>query len=598
MSGLWLFMEADKPSLVEPFYHGIVINKLNPTNMKQFFLIATIVLAVLTLTAQNYPNRYVAFFSDKNNSPWSVTNPSEFLSNRALERRERYGIAVDQYDLPVNPSYVAGVAASGAQVINTSRWFNSVTFAAADTSVVLAVESLSFVDSVWVVATASNSGKKPEVSGTQALESIPPYTLQQPSAITTSHRAVTTGALDYGLAENQTTMVNLPPLHNLGHQGQGMLIAVLDAGFANANNIAAFDSLWINNRIVGWRDLSQPGNDVFAITMNSHGTSVLSVMGANLPGQIVGTAPAASYFLIRTEEAATEMLVEEFNWAAGAELADSLGADIINSSLGYTTFDNPVFDHSYADLNGETTPISKAAQKATTRGMVVMNSAGNSGSGSWLYIGAPADAPNVMTVGAVDAAGQYATFSSIGPSADGRIKPDITAQGQATILVNAGGMVSAGSGTSFSSPLMAGAMACLWQAARNRSPSEVTDAVKFSASKAFNPDFYYGYGIPNMQEALLQMSTDSESIEPTPEITLHQNPVSHMLVITPSASVHEINGYTLFNSFGSLVQKNNNTLSLTGGTVELTNVSQLNAGVYLLHLSTNVGVKTLKFIKI
>lgn len=566
--------------------------------MKKLLLFLAFPLSMISVFAQNYPNRYVAFLSDKNNSPWSLSNPSEFLSERAVERRIRYGIAVDQLDLPVNPAYISQIAGTGAAVINTSRWFNSVTFAAADTTVVLSVGALPFVDSVQVVATVAKSAVKQGASGVQSLSAIPPFQVVIPLAQQVKSSRYDSSVIDYGLAENQTTMINLQQLHNLGFQGQGMLIAVIDAGFANVNNIAVFDSLWINNRILGWRDLSVPGNDVFALSMNSHGTSVLSVMGGNLPGQMVGTAPMASYYLIRTEEGSAEMLVEEYNWAAGAELADSLGVDVINSSLGYTTFDDPRFDHSYSDMDGNTTPVSKAAGIAATRGMVVVNSAGNSGGGGWQFVGAPADVASVFTIGAVDSQGVYAGFSSTGPSSDGRIKPDVTAQGQATIISNAGGMISAGSGTSFSSPIMAGAVACLWQSSPERSPVEIAEAIKFSASRASNPDNFYGYGIPNMETAMLHMGLSDEGGQVSEEFRIVQNPVANRLVVKSETANGEIHGFSLVDLYGNKTIEHHFNTPLVGDMIHLADLSTIPSGVYLLRLFTPGGQVVLKLVKV
>jgi hypothetical protein len=292
-------------------------------------------------------------------------------------------------------------------------------------------------------------------------------------------------------------MLNGIALHDLGYDGMGMTIAVLDAGFTNTNTIPAFSYLWNNNRILGYKDFVSPqAPNLFS--SHTHGTSVLSTMGAYLPGDMVGTAPQASYWLLRSEDGATEYLVEELNWVSAAEFADSVGADIINSSLGYTTFDNPAQDHTYQDMNGNTTPVTIGADKAVSKGMIVVNSAGNSGGSSWQYIGAPADGDSVFSIGAVNSIGAYVSFSSTGPTSDGRTKPDVVAQGSGTTIINAGtGNVSTGSGTSFSSPVTAGMVSCLWQAHPNRRNTEILEAIRQSGSLAGNPDQQLGWGIPN-----------------------------------------------------------------------------------------------------
>ena len=232
-------------------------------------------------------------------------------------------------------------------------------------------------------------------------------------------------------------MLNGDALHDMGYDGAGKIIAILDAGFLNANNLDAFDSLWNNGQILGTRDFVSPQNpNIFG--SHYHGTMVLSTMGANWPGQMVGTAPKADYWLIRTEDGDSECLIEELNWVSGAEFADSLGADVINSSLGYTTFDDPTLDHSYEDMDGNTTPVTIGADMAVSKGMIVVNSAGNSGGSFWQYIGAPADGDSVFSIGAVDGLGNYAYFSSTGPTYDGRMKPNVVAQGQGSTIIDPG----------------------------------------------------------------------------------------------------------------------------------------------------------------
>jgi hypothetical protein len=306
---------------------------------------------------------------------------------------------------------------------------------------------------------------------------------------------------DYGLAYNQINMLNGIELHDLGYNGTGMIIAVLDAGFLNTNTIPAFNYLWNNNRILGSKDFVDPINpNIFG--SHSHGTSVLSTMGANLSGEIIGTAPEASYWLLRSEDGFSEYMIEELNWVSAAEFADSVGADVINSSLGYTTFDDPSQNHTYPDMDGNTAIVTRGADIAVSKGMIVVNSAGNEGSSSWYYIGAPADGDSVFSIGAVNASGNYVSFSSHGPTYDGQMKPDVVAQGSGSTIINAySGNVSTGSGTSFSSPITAGMVTSLWQAHSNRRNTEVLDAIRQSASLSNNPDYQLGYGIPNYMTA-------------------------------------------------------------------------------------------------
>ena len=429
--------------------------------MKKLFLIVCFLSVLYGSYAQVAPDKYWVRFTNRFNSPYSIENPGEYLSQRAIDRRAQFNIPIVENDLPVNPQYIQAVANTGVTILNASKWFNSVTIYTTDPNALDQISQFDFVLSV------SKAGGKPNGSG----DFVKEYFANESFASgpeESSLKSISAGdSYDYGEAFNQIHMLNGEVLHDMGYDGAGKIIAVLDAGFLNANNIDAFDSLWNNGQILGTRDFVSPQNpNIFG--SHYHGTMVLSTMGANWPGQIVGTAPKADYWLIRTEDGDSEYLIEELNWVSGAELADSLGADIINSSLGYTTFDDPTLDHSYEDMDGNTTPVTIGADMAVSKGMIVVNSAGNSGGSFWQYIGAPADGDSVFSIGAVDGSGNYAGFSSTGPTFDGRMKPNVVAQGQGSTIIDPWtGSVSYGSGTSFSSPITAGMIACLWQANPN-----------------------------------------------------------------------------------------------------------------------------------
>lgn len=463
--------------------------------MNKLTLTLVALLIAYSSISQVAPDKYWVKFTDKNNSPYSLNNPEEFLSQKALERRGLQGIEIEENDLPVNPAYLQAVEATGAEILTVSKWFNSATIYTTSQAVLDAIDLLPFVLSV-------SKSEKPLITPE---ESIKPFfdneSWNETASEGSNQETISGKSFNYGSAFNQIQMLNGIAMHEMGYDGTGMVVAVLDAGFLNTNTIVAFDSLWDNGRILGYKDFVSPFNpDIFG--SHSHGTSVLSTMGANLPGQMVGTAPRAAYWLLRSEDGASEYLIEELNWVSAAEFADSVGADVINSSLGYTTFDDPSQNHTYADMDGNTTPITIGADIAASKGMIVVNSAGNSGGGSWQYIGAPADGDSVFTIGAVNASGNYASFSSTGPTYDGRIKPNVVAQGSGTTIVSAyTGNVTTGSGTSFSSPVTAGMVACLWQAHPGKRTTQIMEAIQQSASQANNPDYYYGYGIPDYLEA-------------------------------------------------------------------------------------------------
>ncbi|MCD4730436.1 MAG: S8 family serine peptidase [Bacteroidales bacterium] len=454
-------------------------------------LVSTLLLSCITM-AQLAPDKYWVRFTDKNNSPYSIENPQAFLSQKAIDRRITQGILVVENDLPVNPSYISAVVNTGATLLNISKWYNSVTVYTNDPAVLIAINALPFVLSTNKIsnsqAVSGKKSKKPFFEN-ESMTEIPEGNLIKGNSSGQSY--------DYGQAFNQINMLNGIALHDLGYDGADMTIAVLDAGFLNTNILSAFDSLWINNQILGYKDFVDPLNpNIFG--SHSHGTNVLSTMGANLPNQMVGTAPKANYWLLRSEDAPTEYLVEELNWVSAAEFADSAGVDVINSSLGYTTFDDPSQDHTYQDMDGNTTPITNGGDLAASKGILVVNSAGNSGNSSWQYIGAPADGDSVFSIGAVDASGNYASFSSTGPTYDGRIKPNVVAQGLGSSIISASsGDVISGSGTSFSSPITAGMVTCLWQAHPDKRITEIMDAIQQSASLANTPNMLMGYGIPD-----------------------------------------------------------------------------------------------------
>ncbi len=428
--------------------------------------------------------RYAVSFTDKNNSSYSVSNPIQFLSQRAIDRRVKQNIPILIEDIPVNQSYIDSVVSQGALLINKSKWMNLIVVKVNDTSIIPAILNYPFVSSADVIKRYDTINKISQHHNKFDFEKVE--------------------SLDYGFAADQIKIMEGEFLHDIGYKGRGMVIAVLDAGFTNVNTIAAFNHLWNENRILGYWDFVNNNDSVF--DKHSHGTAVLSTMAGIKTNELIGTAPEASYWLLRSEYAPTETISEEYNWVAAAEFADSAGADIINSSLGYTTFDDPINNHTYADMDGNTTIITKAADKAFSKGMLVVNSAGNSGNSLWFYIGAPADGKNVLSIGAVEHDGSYANFSSRGPTYDGRIKPNVSAIGRFSAVVNTSGNVVYSNGTSFSSPEVAGMSASLWQAFPNKTNSQIKDAIERSANQYYYPDDKLGYGIPNFRIAYMLLA--------------------------------------------------------------------------------------------
>ncbi|MCF8369306.1 MAG: S8 family serine peptidase [Bacteroidales bacterium] len=560
--------------------------------MKKLILVFAVVILSTGLFAQVSPNKYWIKFTDKSGTPYNINNPEEFLSQRAIDRRLTQGIAITEQDLPVNPSYVAAVEAVGVTLLNTSKWFNSVTVFTTNPAHIATIEGLSFVQSVEKsVANSSTSNDKflKPFFDNESYMDIP-----QNGALKSS----TSGnSYDYGMAFNQIDMLNGIALHDLGFNGTGMVIAVLDAGFLNADEIAAFDYLWTNGKILGYRDFVEPNNPNL-FDSHYHGTMVLSTMGANLPGEMVGTAPEADYWLLRSEDGESETLIEELNWVSAAEFADSVGADVINSSLGYTTFDDPSQDHTYQDMDGNTTPITIGADIASSKGLLVVNSAGNSGGGSWQYIGAPADGDSVFSIGAVNSSGNYASFSSTGPTFDGRIKPNVVAQGSgSTIIEPYGGTVSSGSGTSFSSPITAGMVACLWQAHPDKRNTEIMEAIQASATQATNPDAFLGYGIPdyllahdNITNAVVYNAYENA-------FEVFPNPFDGEIFITANFDIEGPLDVSITDINGKVLHSISIEVMDLGGYLKFTELENLSAGVYFTRIVFNGNSLTKKLVK-
>lgn len=553
----------------------------------------------MTAGAQTYGAMYVVQFSDKNGSPYSISNPQAFLSQRALDRRTHQGIAISENDIPVNQTYLDGVTATGAVVYNKSKWLNTATIFVTDTTIIPSIEALSYVSGVIKVKPfLQQKKKKVKKGGGNSFEgqvdskmNISIETTEQRSEV--AQRIL----LDYGNGFNQANMLGVDYLHGLGFMGDGMVIAVLDAGFYHADQLHMFDSLRDSGHLLGYKDFVFPGNNLFE--ESTHGMSVLSTMAGNVPGALVGTAPHASYWLLRSEDAGSEYEVEEYNWVAAAEYADSVGADVINSSLGYTHFDDPATSHTYSQMDGNTCIASRGADLAASKGILVVNSAGNSGNDSWHYIGSPADADSILTIGAVDAYGNIASFSSYGPSYDGEIKPTVCAQGLGTFVVSSSDGVYPGNGTSFSSPVMAGAVTCLWQANPSFTNMQIIESVKQSSSRYSMPDSMYGYGIPSLVIAHMILS-GGEFTQPSEQNSLmaNPNPFSEEIDLVIYAVQSVTAKIQLTDNNGKVVWSNDSYNLKPGYNYLLvTDLSKLASGVYILRVNTDTWAASTKLIK-
>lgn len=529
--------------------------------------------------AQIATNIYWVQFTDKENSPYSIDNPEEFLSARALERRERLNIAIDDYDIPVNPQYLQAVEECGAELINPSKWLNGVTVHTTNQSVIEAIEALDFVE---VVRNCPNFPEAQRDKEIWLANEMKP----------TSESNVSRGY--YGGAEVQVTQLKVNELHNMGFDGTGVVIAVLDGGFVGTPDHSCFDRMREEGRFLGVRDFVYGSESVYS--QSTHGTSCLSTIGAYDPNNMVGTAPMASFYLLHTEDGSSESILEEYNWVSGAEYADSLGVDVCTTSLGYIGFDDPEWNHPFEHFDGHTAPMTIGAEIAASRGMICTNSAGNEGDGI-CTLGIPADAEHILSIGAVDADGVRASFSSVGPTYDGRIKPDVMARGMGTYVATGypGGWIGDyynGNGTSFSNPVLAGAVACLRQARPNASVQEICDAVRMSGNNTNNPNNTYGYGIPNFIVALEMLDGVDEVLLKAGEIVnIYPNPSKDKVNITvKEGSV--INGVAVYDMTG---REMFNTTNID----ELESVlSTLSSGVYQVNVDSENGSQTLKVVKV
>lgn len=431
---------------------------------------------------------------DKQGTPFGIHEADRFLSGKAVERRRRQHVETDSTDLPVSPVYVRKVAETGVEVVSKSKWNNTLLVRTRRQQQIKAVEALACVKTVRKVWTAPDTVARPTRRQRfhdefRMWDDVPP-----------SH---------YGVAHAQIEMLGGTELHKRGFKGKGMTIAVLDGGFMNADMIPCMKKI----DVAGWADFVVPqSKSVF--NEIEHGTKVLSVMGVNEPESFVGTAPEATYWLLRCEDGRTESLAEEDYWAAAVEFADSVGVDVVSSSLGYHAFDNKADDYRYSQLDGQTSMISHTASMLADKGIILVNSAGNDGMGAWKKINVPADADNILTVGAVTPQKQNAAFSAVGPTADGRVKPDVMAMGSPTAVITGRGTIIKDIGTSFSAPLVSGLVACLWQALPSKTAKEIMTLVRNSGDNAATPDNIYGYGVPDFKDAYDKGRSKSEKQKP------------------------------------------------------------------------------------
>lgn len=525
--------------------------------------IAIVLFAASQASAQT--SYYWVKFTDKNNNGYTVNTPQQFLTQRAIDRRTKANIAIDESDLPITQTYINAIAPYTENIVHRLKWINTVVIAVTDSTFNPDdIKQFSFVDSLNKIEFPPSRSAKQK--------------FEDPYPVIDQHYVYPN---PYGMAYRQANMLNADLLHQSGHKGKDIIIAVMDNGFYNVNNIKGFDS--IRTQILATWDFVHNDGNVY--DGGGHGTNVLSCIGGQVKDRYLGTAPDASFFLLQSEDDGAEWVMEEYNWAAAAEWADSAGADIFSTSLGYTDFDDDIGSHTYTDLTGDKTVITHASNQAFNKGILVINSAGNEGANSWHYVSAPADGINVMAVGAVDSAEIIAGFSSRGPSFDNRIKPDVCAQGVRSAVITSGGDLGYSGGTSFSCPILAGAAASLWSALPEKTAQEIFDAIMITCDRFWTPNNDYGYGIPNFYNAYLLLKSDynSKIYSDKYTVTVFPNPSRQALYVAVSNAEEKNHTIALYDMVGNKVLEQE--LYIRNGTYEMVSLqgfSNLAAGKYIL----------------
>jgi len=536
--------------------------------MKHFLILVGVIFQIVSGNAQSFSG-YRLTFVDKG----SQTIDDVKLSEKSLERRANQGIELSYSDIPIYSKYIETVDSLNIQIVRKSKWLNS----------------------IYIKVNQEGLDKLNEFSFVKSLSPIETYlsSTDAQNQIHKSEKYAVIPNVDYGRAKPQIEQIDGTALHNLGFEGQGMTIAVFDAGFNAVDKHPGFSIAWKRNQITAGPDFVRGNGKTVNFKYSSHGQSVLSTMLANQPGLYVGTAPKANYVLLRTEDGDTETLIEEYNWLMAAEYADSIGVDMINSSLGYTRFDDTLQNHTYQDLDGDKTIITQAADLAAEKGILVVNSAGNSGTSDWYYIGAPADADSILSVGAVDRLGNIANFSSRGPTIDGRVKPNVVAHGQGVYVSKNPKGYNPSNGTSFSGPVICGMTACLWQYLKNIDPTtsnmEVIKLVEESSHLYPSFDEGYGYGIPNYKSIITD--TNPNPLEDY-EIGIFPNPFLNQLKVYANFIAKD--QVDLISVTGQIIK----SISIESKTLFISfETDQLPRGLYFVRVKNNGETNLYKVVK-
>lgn len=547
-------------------------------------LSSVFLLLPLCLSAQIKlaPNTYLYYFNERPLGNYQLSQPEAFLSEKAISRRMRQGIAITPDDVPVYQPYIDTLEAlEGVSVRYPLKWINGVVVDVDDSVKMASISKLPFIKKAVQKRLQMRNVLPKAILNKWRMEEVSNNELEHTNAL-------------YGASWNQIQMLHLHKLHQGGYQGKGKTIAVFDSGFEGADTLDAFQQILAEGRLLGTHDVVRGG--AVDYKQHNHGTLVWSCMSAVLPGTLVGTAPQSNYWLFRTEDVSSEYIIEEYNWIRAAELADSAGVDIINTSLSYTQFDDAEMNHEPDELDGVTTPAAIAANMAASKGMLVVVSAGNYRNNPWQTIGTPADADHALTVGAVDHNGWITSFSSSGFAADGAVKPNVVAQGELTAAWGTNNSIWNVKGTSFSGPIICGAAASLWSAYPNRTNREILYAIERSARRYPQPDSLYGYGIPNFERASNWLTALENGFEPN-KWSVFPNPAGRgeaiRLFYSGSEPFEQVE-VTIRNSVGTVLARewlDSQAYQIIAST------RQFSGGMYLITINTPTTTSTFKWIK-
>ena len=517
-----------------------------------------------------YSYFYRVYLRDKGNIIPGTYSGIDLLSARSINRRQKIGINTPDFnDYPVNRDYLNKISQSGLKLHSVSKWMNTALFKSQISFDIKMLLDLPFVSDVKVVKTPGNKNRYSDKLNLKIIQTdLAPY-------------------------DRPVSMINGYPMHDSGYNGKNILIAILDGGFLYSDQISSINNLRVRHGIKRTWDFVKNTESVYNASV--HGTAVLSVLAGELTDQIEGTARGADYLLLKTEDVESEFPCEEDFWAAGAEYADSLGADIISSSLGYFNFDDPSLNYKYSDLDGKTAFVTRAADIAASKGILVVNSAGNERNSTWKRIIFPSDGDSVLAVGAVDGNNLIADFSSAGPSADGRIKPDNVAMGVSVPVQISGSSVVRSSGTSFSCPVLSGMAACLMQAVPGALNTDIIKVLHSCADRYNIPDSLYGYGIPDIVLALKELQNQYVK-NPDNGILIYPNPTKgdFEIILSEAPENFTVEIYTMT---GKLIFRKNYT-DYAGRDITISDFQQRDQGIYFLKFVNASGVRVRKLIKL